>query len=269
MSHKCKKYTTCINQDIGKIAVIDTCVVFNIMSAIIYLLKDTNIYDDKRFERFCHFLVDYLYKMGLCSSNEILNTTENIFFNEMNPLNSTSPIYDRSDIIDLCEEHESSYLNIHKLLNQYIKINDKISNNEIKDIKKYLRKSNKLYQYPSDNDLSLIAFGLKKGQKKGGIIITDDNNLSTSLDIIKNKRLIELNSKKYDTTKLISYTSLGYLSNLYKCCELYYVEFWYLLKHIENFVKKIKKNSILDEIKQEKQVDQAYQTMAWVVKEYR
>ena len=260
MAALCKKNISCTNVDVDKIVIIDTCVIMNIMSSIIYNLKMKGFYGGDKFKRFMTFLNHILTILNYCPYGERIITTNFMYQGEINIFNTESTMRNFDELIDVCGGDVSNMELVGNLLNDKIVYRkDGITMNKIKELRKYVRKTAKLYKFPSNNDFSLILLGLIRTQDRKGIILTDDDILSEALDAVTDNRNINLGSNVFDTTNLIRMSSLTYLTNSYRCCKLYQQEFSSLIEYLKNYVHDLKERTSYSLVLKEKDIERAYE----------
>ena len=242
MSARCDKNQPCLERN--KIVVIDTCVLTHVTSSILSLLNNGIFSPTDYLEGFYTFFEDYLMKMKLCPSNRILITSKKVYEDEIDPIRSNSALFKCKGFDLLGEIDSNAYQRIRRILLDNISYGRyNVPSDEISQMRRYLRDSNQIYNRSSDNDLSLLVLCIKLGQKLGGILLTDDINLIRCSDAIKENREILINSSRLDTTRMISTTSLLYMSEIYSCCIFGSAQFYSLYDIFFDYSKQIENNS--------------------------
>jgi hypothetical protein len=167
--------------------------------------------------------------------------TEEVFEDEMNPLNPNSSIRSKPSFREICNDNEENYSLICKALESTLEVLNLNSWRTKIQILERMSGSgpNRIYSLPSRNDFSLLVLSFKLSRNEETVLLTDDTNLQKTLDNICSRRYIELSSENLDTTRVFSTSSLSYLEHIYGCCKIMNNDYVSLIRVISAFVEEL------------------------------
>jgi hypothetical protein len=263
MDIKCKKNTACISYEKDMTVIVDTCIIGNIIKAIINIMEEYGYEEVNKFDIFCGLLKIYLTKMRLCPLNHTLYTTTNIYNDEMDLNNSSCVFYNIDGLKDICGNEHTNYVLIKQLLESNITYKKySISDDKIKNFRIYIKNKYHRHKELSDNDISLIIISLELINEKGKMVLTDDIKIIDVIDIFRANKRYKFNKKTFDSSNIHRSTSLSYLGNIYFCCELFRNLYENLFKIRETYIRHIYSNNPHPNITYEKEVEYAYRIIS-------
>ena len=270
MPAACKKNISCISLEKNMSVIIDTCIIMNIIRAVLNMLEDIEYEQHEEFERFCNLFKEYLKKMRLCPINQTIITTKRLYENEIDLTNVESSLYKIKKFKKIIKTNINGERIINDLLESYIFYKKKYSINksDIDDLRKYIKQFYHRQKELSDNDLSLILLAMKQKNVRGNMILTDDIKLIDCIDLIRMYGKYKYRRTEYDVTALFGLTSLYFLGNIYFCCELHPIQYMNLIDVRELYVKSIEDSNPFPNKNYRYQLDNAIRIISRPDKEW-